>query len=107
VLVWSSEQELPMVTSEVSALHRALDELGSVLGSLRERYGDVPAVRRLFGDLDRFELDAADLEGLVPVRSEAPVPSPHPASVTVIDDRPIDPALWADADDEGLGGYHR
>jgi hypothetical protein len=34
---------------------------------------------------------------------------PPPASVTelqLIDDTPLDPSLWADADDEGLGGYH-
>ena len=24
----------------------------------------------------------------------------------VIDDTPVDPSLWADADDEGLGGFH-
>jgi hypothetical protein len=95
-----------IVTSELNALHRTLDELRVQVSSLRSRYGDVPAVRRLVGDLDRFELDAADLEGLAPVAHE-PATQHDPAGMTVIDDRPIDPALWADADDEGLGGYHR
>jgi hypothetical protein len=36
-----------------------------------------------------------------------PATQHDPAGMTVIDDRPIDPTLWADADDEGLGGYHR
>jgi hypothetical protein len=94
------------VTSELNALHRVLDELRTAVSSLRSRYGDVLAVRRLEGDLDRFDLDAADLEGLVPVAAQ-PATQHDPAGMTVIDDRPIDPALWADADDEGLGGYHR
>jgi len=93
------------VPSELSALHRVLADLRTQVSSLRSRYGDVPAVRRLVGDLDRVDLDVADLEGLEPVAAQ---PSEQDKSVvTVIDDRPIDPALWADADDEGLGGYHR
>jgi hypothetical protein len=24
-----------------------------------------------------------------------------------VSDEPLDPSLWANADDEGLGGYHR
>jgi hypothetical protein len=62
------------VTSELSALHRTLEELRVNVSSLRSRYGDVPAIRRLMGDLDRFDLDVADLEGLVPV---AAVPNPQ------------------------------
>jgi hypothetical protein len=30
-----------------------------------------------------------------------------PPQMHLIDDTPPDPALWANADDEGLGGYHR
>jgi hypothetical protein len=98
------------LTSELSALHRSLDGLRSQVGALQTRYGDVPAVRRLVGDLDRFELDVAELEGLVPVSpgvSSGWAAEHGSAELTVIDDKPIDPALWADADDEGLGGYHR
>ena len=98
-------------TFEFDALHRGLDELRTTVSSLRSRYGDVPAVRRLDGDLDRFELDVADLEGLVSVAAQSAstqgaTPGPN-EPMTLIDDRPRDPSLWADADDEGLGGYHR
>jgi hypothetical protein len=89
-------------TSELTVLHRALDELRSVVGSVRSRYGDIPAVKRLIGDVDRMDLDVADLD-------ELPLPT-EPAGadvVQILDDTPPDPALWADADDEGVGGYNR
>jgi hypothetical protein len=79
------------VTSELNAVHRMLDELRTAVSSLRSR---------------RFDLDAADLEGLVPVAAQ-PATQHDPAGMTVIDDRPINPSLWADVDDEGPGGYHR
>jgi hypothetical protein len=87
-------------TSELTALHRTIEELTNAMSSVRTRYGDVPAVKRLLGDVERILLDVADLDDLTP---------PPPASVTElqpIDDTPLDPSLWADADDEGLGGYH-
>ena len=90
------------VTSELTVLRRAIEELRSVVGSVRSRYGDIPAVKRLLGDVDRILLDAADLDEVTP-----PAPLAGTGDVQVIDDTPFDPALWADADDEGLGGYHR
>ena len=89
-------------TSELSTLHRSVEELRTAVASLRSRYGDVPAVRRLLGDIDRLDLDASELDGLTPLP-----PAPAAVQTIALDDRPFDPALWADADDEGLGGYHR
>jgi hypothetical protein len=90
------------VTIELTSLQRVLGELRSAVESVRTRYGDIPAVQRLLGDLDRTELDATELRSVVP--AEAPL---HAEEIHLIDDVPPDPALWADADDEGLGGYHR
>jgi hypothetical protein len=87
--------------AEYAVLQRTLDDLRNCVGALRVRYGDVPAVRRLAGDLDRFDLDASELRELPVLESSRSEP------VQVLDDRPLDPSLWADADDEGLGGYHR
>jgi hypothetical protein len=92
------------VTSELTTLHRTVDELRANVSSLRERYGDIPAVKRLLGDIERIDLDAAELDEITPL---AAVPLPAPDEVQVLDDTPHDPSLWADADDEGLGGYHR
>jgi hypothetical protein len=89
------------VTSELTVLHRAIDELSVVVGTVRGRYGDIPAVRRLLGDVDRILLDASELDGVTPLP-----PPPGQVEMHVIDDRPLDPSLWTDADDEGVGGYH-
>jgi hypothetical protein len=96
-------QEPPMtVTSELTALRRAIAELHAGVSSVRDRYGDIPAVRRLLGDVDRILLDAAELDGLAP----PPPPDGRP-DVHYIDDSDPDPSLWLDADDEGVGGLQR
>jgi hypothetical protein len=88
-------------TSELTVLHRALDELRSVVGSVRSRYGDIPAVTRLLGDVDRILLDASELDTVPP-----PLAEPAPVEVQMMDDTPFDPSMWMGADDEGIGGYH-
>jgi hypothetical protein len=89
----------------LDTLHVTIEHLKQCVGALRDSYGDIPAVQRLTGDVDRMVIDAAELDVLPP-----PTARPEPAiptEVTVLTDDPIDPALWADADDEGLGGYRR
>ena len=88
---------------ELATLHKAVEELRSVVGSVLGRYGDIPAVKRLLGDVDRIDLDASELDA-IPVPAE---PEQREETVLVLDDKPLDPSLWADADDEGLGGYQR
>jgi hypothetical protein len=93
------------VTSEPSAVRRNRIELRTHRGSLRSRYGDVCAMRRLLGDRDRFEFDPTDPEGRVTV-ARRPT-TQRESAMTVIDGRPTDPALSAAARDQGLDGYHR
>ena len=96
------------VTVELTTLHRTVAELRGIVDTVRSRYGDIPAVKRLVGDLDRIDLDAAELdEVLPPANGTGPAWVPVPLQMHVVDDTPHDPSLWADADDEGLGGYHR
>ena len=86
--------------SEVAQLHRALDQLRRSVGAVRIRYGDIPAVRHLVGHVDRMEMDASEFDSI-------PAPAgPRLEPVEVLTDEPFDPSLWADADDEGVGGYH-
>ena len=92
------------VTTELTTLHRTVDELREAVAGLRERYGDIPAVRRLLGDLERIDLDASELDDLTPLPA---APTAEASEILMLDDTPIDPALWAGADDEGVGGYHR
>ena len=92
------------VTTELTTLHRTVEELRDVVAGLRQRYGDIPAVRRLLGDIDRIDLDASELDNLTPL----PAASTAEASeILMLDDTPLDPKLWDGADDEGVGGYHR
>jgi hypothetical protein len=93
---------------ETTDLERAIGQLRQCVGSLRSRYGDSAGVRRLVNDLERLDIDAADLAG----RANRPTP-PKPRQgdsgkpeVVVVPDTPYDPALWHGADDEGVGGVH-
>lgn len=88
-------------TVELSTLHRAVEQLRSCVGEVRSRYGDIPHVRRLVGDVDRLDIDISELDVL-----PAPATPPTRAPLERIDDTPSDPAMWLGADDEGLGGYH-
>ncbi|SHF39175.1 hypothetical protein [Streptoalloteichus hindustanus] len=93
------------VTSEMAALHRAMGELRQRVGELRSRYGDVPPVRRLVNDVERLDIDVADLGGLP--TAPAPRTEGKGPEIVHVPDTPYDPKLWHDADDEGVGGYHR
>jgi hypothetical protein len=84
-------------TAELTSLRRAIDDVRSCVAVLRDRHGDVPSVRRLVGDVERLDLDAADID-LPPLQA---VPE-----VVPLGSEPVDPSIWVDADDEGVGGYH-
>jgi len=84
-------------TAELMSLRRAIDDVRRSVAVLRDSYGDVPSVQRLVGDVERLDLDAADLD--LPPRLAVP-------EVVPLGREPIDPSIWADADDEGVGGYH-
>jgi hypothetical protein len=92
-----------MSTSEIAELRRTIGQLRQCVGALRSRYGDASAVRRLANDVERLDIDTADLDGVplaVPVQAKA-------ADRVQVPDTPYDPALWHGADDEGVGGYKR
>jgi hypothetical protein len=92
-----------MSTTEIAELRRTIGQLRQCVGTLRARYGDASAIRRLANDVERLDIDAADLDG-----HELPVPAQSkPADRVVVPDTPYDPALWQGADDEGVGGYKR
>ncbi|HKS48708.1 MAG TPA: hypothetical protein VJT49_27090 [Amycolatopsis sp.] len=90
-------------TAEIAELRRAIGQLRQCVGALRSRYGDASAVRRLVNDVDRLDIDAGDLETPIPAQQK-PVDR---SDIVKIPDGPYDPSLWHDADDEGVGGYHR
>lgn len=94
-----------MAIIEVAALHRAIGQLQRCVADLRTQYGDSAEVRRLVNDVERLDIDAADLPG----RPTPPKPRDGQSGkpdVVVVPDTPYDPALWLGADDEGVGGIH-
>ena len=83
---------------DTSALHHAVEQLAQAVQAIAAQAGEVPEVRRLLGDVERLQLDAADCHQL---RSVAPA-----RQLEVIPDTPYDESLWRGVDDEGLGGFH-
>lgn len=88
-------------TVEERRLHRVVGQLPSAVASLHGKYGHVPAVRRGKNDLERLELDVHDVGAL---GASGPLAAPA-QELSPLTDEPYDPARWAGADDEGLGGY--
>ena len=84
-------------TAELMSLRRAIDDVRGCVAVLRDHHGDIPSVRRLVGDVERLDLDAADLD--LPPLQAGP-------EVVPLGSEPVDPTIWMDADDEGVGGYH-
>jgi hypothetical protein len=93
-----------MTTTEFATLRRSIEQLRLSVSAVRGAFGDGPEVRRLMNDLERLEIDAAELAAAAPLR-RASVRGPLPEHV-VVPDTPLDRTMFSDADDEGLGGYH-
>lgn len=100
------------VHDELRSLQRCLDDLRRCVGRVERELGDDGGleIRRVRLDTDRLRESVALLNDTLDSRSTtqtqtptpAPAPTPTPA-VIYVPDTPYDPALWADADDEGVG----
>ncbi|WP_031466128.1 hypothetical protein [Sciscionella sediminilitoris] len=88
-----------MSSTDITRLHETIGQLRACVGSLRSQLGDSPGVRRLYNDLERLDIDASEVAG--PRGRVRPVPEQERVRIS---DTPYDPDLWADADDEGVGG---
>lgn len=94
-------------TTELAELHHLIGSLRRCVTSLKGRYGDVPAMRRIVNDTDRIlidvellEIDASELELL----SHGMVSS---GEKIAIPDTEYDRSFWDGIDDEGVGGLGR
>jgi hypothetical protein len=94
------------VDYDLTRARRKLDELDRVLRSVRGRIGDSLDIRRVCGDVERLRDSLALLcENAEPAPRGASLAPPHPrAELEPLSELPYDPALFADADDEGIGG---
>ncbi|MFH8406428.1 hypothetical protein ACH4FX_16805 [Streptomyces sp. NPDC018019] len=97
---------------DLTAVQRNLDDLERSVGRLAQRCGDGLDIRRLRSDTDHLreslQLLREGAAGPAPGRAahSGLAPAPGPEMVT-IPDAPYDTALWADAEDEGLGARGR
>jgi hypothetical protein len=86
--------------TQMKAVNRAIEELQARIVDARPGYGEFPAFKRLVNDVERLSIDAGELATV------SPASAPAPSARIPIDDTPPDPAMWGDADDEGVGGFH-
>ena len=94
-------------TTELAELHELIGGLRRCVTTLRSRYGDSPAMRRIvldaeriLNDVDLLDLDASDLD-------LARCVVPHSGEKIGIPDTQYDSDFWRDVDDEGMGGHSR
>lgn len=97
------------VHDELRSLQRCVDDLRRSVGRLERELGTDGGLemRRVRLDTDRLRESVALLEESSSSASAPPVPPAPPAPpVILVPDTPYDSALWADADDEGLGARY-
>ncbi|AQT78218.1 hypothetical protein B1R94_01670 [Mycolicibacterium litorale] len=94
-------------TTELTELHHLIGGLRRCVASLKSKYGDTPAMRRIVNDAERIlndvELLDIDANELALTQQTAVVSGEKIG----IPDTPYDSAFWQDVDDEGVGGHNR
>ncbi|WP_436775991.1 hypothetical protein [Yinghuangia sp. YIM S09857] len=91
------------VDYDLTRAQRKLDELDRVLRSVRGRLGNTLDIRRVCGDVERLRDSLALLCEHAPGEPHSAPPNPR-AELEPLTEVPYDPSLFADADDEGIGG---
>jgi hypothetical protein len=93
--------------AELAELHELIGGLRRCVSSMRDRYGDSPAMRRIALDTNRIlsdvELLDSDVSELGLTRAEVR----QSAEKILIPDTEYDSEFWRDVDDEGVGGHNR
>ncbi|MGP4000942.1 hypothetical protein [Streptomyces sp. 8N706] len=89
---------------DLTAAQRSVEELTRTVGRLEQQVGAGLEIRRVRTDADHLR------ESLALLRETAAEPSQTAArrpDLVTIPDAPYNSALWADAEDEGLGARDR
>src|ERR1700760_231546 len=94
-------------TTELAELHDLIGGLRRCVSSLRARYGDSPAMRRIVIDADRIIGDVELLDTDVSEFDLARVSLPQSSEKIAIPDADYDRDFWRDVDQEGVGGHNR
>jgi hypothetical protein len=94
-------------TTELAELHDLIGALRRCVSSLRARYGDSPAMRRIVIDADRILSDVELLDTDVSELDLDRATVQQSGDKIVIPDTQYDTDFWRDVDDEGVGGHNR
>ncbi|OMC48863.1 hypothetical protein A5745_06085 [Mycobacterium sp. IS-2888] len=97
----------PADTTELAELHDLIGSLRRCVSSLKARYGDSPALRRIVIDADRILSDIELLDTDVSELDLARATVQQSGEKITIPDTQYDTDFWRDVDDEGVGGHSR
>ena len=97
----------PTGTAELAELHDLIGGLRRCVSSLKARYGDSPAMRRIIIDADRILSDVELLDTDVSELDLTRATVQQSGEKIVIPDTQYDTEFWRDVDDEGVGGHSR
>lgn len=94
-------------TTELDELHTLIGGLRKCVDSLRVRFGDNPATRRIAMDVERIIHDVELLDHDANELNLGPSAAKHSGDKIPVPDTQYDSEFWRDIDDEGVGGHHK
>jgi hypothetical protein len=94
-------------STEIAELHDIIGSLRRCVTSLKVRYGDSPATRRIVIDADRILSDVELLDTDMSELDLARATVQQSGEKIAIPDTDYDRDFWRDVDDEGVGGHSR
>ena len=94
-------------TAELAELHDLIGGLRRCVTSLKARYGDSPAMRRIVIDAERILGDVELLDTDVSELDFARATVHQSGEKIAIPDTEYDRDFWRDVDEEGVGGHNR
>ena len=94
-------------TTELAELHELIGGLRRCATTLRSRYRDTPAMRRVLNDVQRILTDVELLDIDAGELDLARHAVDQPGEKIAIPDTQYDSEFWRDVDDEGVGGHSR
>jgi hypothetical protein len=94
-------------TTELAELHDLIGGLRRCVSTLKARYGDSPAMRRIVIDADRILGDVELLDTDVSEFDLMRATVQQSGEKIAIPDTDYDRDFWRDTDHEGVGGHSR
>jgi hypothetical protein len=93
-------------STELAELHNLIGGLRRCVTSLRSRYGDSPAMRRIVLDAERILNDVELLDNDANELDLSRASQRHSGEKIPVPDTQYDSEFWRGVDDEGVGGQN-